>query len=337
MTENKKDDIKKQMLQDAENANLHASQKHEIPHVMQWEAAAFPKLKKIWHGIKSSAVYKAFRSSKLNPYHMGVKEIKAESLDKAKKIAREMAKVARAKGKKHRAQFIYNGVRYFADRHDCTMQQEYKEDEIIIRDGYDVTDRIPRNEKGEPDLFAKDFVLIAIIPIEGPPLVGHACMQYHDMVVNRLVPSIHTDPLYPKYGNEHAEYFAVFLDDINVKGKDLYRKMEKHNILHMDDDYNPVTRSCAQNVAKVFKKVGVKDFDFYGPDFLGISYATPGNNPFGVGLKAWCHQHGVRLRPEEVAEYNRRYAFTDVKERREEMREKRARYKRFIGKDKGGR
>ena len=330
MTKNKKDDTKKQTRQDTQKAT-------EVPAVMAWEAAAFPKLKKIWSGIRSSAAYKYFRSSKLNPYHMGVKEIKADSLDKARNIAREIAKVARAKGKKHRAQFIYNGVRYFADRYDCTMQQEYKEDEIIIRDGYDVTDRIPCNEKGELDLYAKDFVLIAINPIEGPSLIGHACMQYHDMVINRLVPSIHTDPLYPKYGNKHVEYFAVYLDDINVKGNDLYYLMELHNTIHLDETYNPFTRNCAQNMAVVLKDAGAKDFDFYGPDFLGISYATPGNNPFGIGIKAWCHKYGVRLRPEEAEEYNRRYAFTNVKERREEMRTQRALYKEFIDKDRGGR
>lgn len=330
MTENKKENIKKQMRQDTERAN-------EVPAIMQWEVAAFPKLKKVWHTLRNSRAYKAFRSSKLNPYHMRVREIKAESLDKARNIAREIAKVARAKGKKHRAQFIYNGVRYFADRHDCTAQQEYLQDGIVIRDGYDVTDRIPRNEKGELDLFAKDFVVISVNPIEGPPLIGHSSMQYHDMVVNRLATSIHTDPLYPKYGNNYVEYFAVYLDDINVKGQDLYCMMELHDTIHLDDKYNPFTRNCAQNIATVLKDVGVKDFDFYGPDFLGISYATPGNNPFGVGIKAWCHKHGVRLLPEEMEEYNRRYAFTDIKERREEMRATRERYKKFIGKDKDGR
>ena len=330
MTKERKDDIKKQMKEDA--AKAAKKRGNIVPEVMAWEAASFKKLKKVWAYIRSSGLYKSFRASKFNPYHFGVKEIKAESLDKAREISRETAKKARAEGKKnHRAEFIYNGTRYYADRNDCPLEKKYLEDGIIIRDGYDVTDRIPRNENDRLDLFAETPIVIAINPIEGPALIGHACMQYKDQVVNRLLPSIHTDPLYPKY-NKFAEYYFIYPSQIGIDGDKLFREMEKHNIKYGNKRYDPLFNNCAQNVAEVLKKVGVKDFDFYGPDSLSLSYATPGNNPFGVGIKAWCHNHGLRVRLEEMEEYDRRYGFTNIKERRAEMKETRKRYQNFIGK-----
>ena len=309
-------------------------QQNDVPDAMAWEAAAFKNLKEIWYDIKESAPYKGFRSSPLNPYHFGVKEVKAGSLDKARKIIREKAKVARANNKNYRAQFIYEGTRYYAERYDCTPQREYAEDNIVIRDGYDVTDRIPHNKKGELDLFAETPVVIAVNPIEGPALIGHTCMQYKDQIVNRLLPSIHTHPLYPKY-NKFAEYYFVYPKQIGIDGNALYREMQKHNIRYGDKKYSPLFNNCAQNVAEVLEKVGVKDFDFFGPDFLGVSYATPGNNPFNVGIKAWCHKHGLRVRLGEMAEYDRLYGFTDVTERRTEMKKIRRRYRKSIGKDTG--
>lgn len=329
MSGGRKQKLKEQMRNDAKAAHKAAD---AIPAVMAQEVEALKGLKRVWKGIKESDAYKSFRASKLNPYHFGVKEIKADSLEKARRIAREIAKTAKANGKKHRAEFIYNGTRYYADKQGYTPQQEYDTDGMVIRDGYDVTDRIPLNEKGKLDLFAETPIVIAVNPIEGPALIGHTCMQYKDQIVNRLLPSIHTDPLYPKY-NKFAEYFFVYPSKLGIDGDKLFREMEKHNIKYGDKRYDPLFNNCAQNVAKVLKKVGVKDFDFYGPDFLGLSYATPGNNPFGVGIKAWCHKHGLRVRLNEMAEYDRRYGFTDIKERRAEMKETRKRYKSFI--DKG--
>jgi len=331
MTDRKKQQLKEQMKKDNRAAKETVD---EVPAVMAQEVAALKGLKNIWREIKESKAYKRFRSSKLNPYHFGVKEIEADSLEDARKISRERAKTARANGKKHRAEFIYKGTRYYGDRYDCTPQKEYTEDGIVIRDGYDVTDRIPRNSKGQLDLFAETPIVIAVNPIEGPALIGHTCMQYKDQIVNRLLPSIHTDPLYPKY-NKFAEYYFIYPSQLGIDGDKLYREMEKHNIKYGDKRYDPLFNNCAQNIAEVLKKVGVKDFDFYGPDSLGLSYATPGNNPFGVGIKAWCHKHGLRVRLEEMEEYDRRYGFTDVKERRAEMKETRKRYKSFIGKGKG--
>ena len=318
MTENKK-----------EQENI---QQNEVPEALAWEANALRDLKEIWWSIKDSKLYKNFRSSQLNPYHFGVREIKAESLEQARKIIREKAKVAKAHNKNYRAQFIYKGTRYFADRYDCTPQQEYVEDGIIIRDGYEVSDRIPHNSKGEIDLFAETPIVIAINPIEGPALIGHTCMQYKDQVVNRLLPSIHTDPLYPKY-NKFAEYYFVYPNKIGIDGNALYREKQKHNIRYGDNKYNPLFNNCAQNVAEILKNVGVNNFDFFGPDFLKISYATPGNNPFGVGIKAWCNENGLRVRLNEMAEYDRLYGFTDVKERRTEIKKIRNRYRKSIGKN----
>lgn len=333
MPEIVKEHLKTRMKEDAQNA---AKQANEIPAVMAHEADSLKGIKKLWGYFRDTDFYKKFRSSQLNPYHFAVEEIEADNLNEARKIAREKAKAARAKGEKHRAEFIYNGTRYYADKYDCTPQEEYRQDGIVIRDGFDITDRIPRNEKNEFDLFAETPIVIAINPIEGPALIGHACMQYKDQVINRLLPSIHTDPLYPKY-NKYAEYFFIYPDQLKIDGKELYREMEKHNIRYGDKRYDPLFNNCAQNVAEVLKKVGVKDFNFYGPDSLGLSYATPGNNPFGIGLKAWCHKHGLRVTPNEMEEYDRLYGFTDVKERRTEMKEIRGRYRKSIGKGNDGR
>lgn len=327
------------MTDEKENNNRNSEKQttqaqDEVPAVMAWEASALKDLKGIWSNIKKSGIYKGFRSSQLNPYHFGVKEVKAKSLTVARNIIREKAKVAKANNKNYRAQFIYEGTRYYADDYEHTPQQEYKKDGIVLRDGYEVSDFIPRNKKDELDLFAETPIVIAINPIEGPALIGHACMQYKDQVVNRLLPSIHTDPLYPKY-NKFAEYYFIYPSQLDINGNKLHREMEKHNIKKGDKRYSPLFNNCAQNVAEVLKKVGVKDFDFFGPDLLGISYATPGNNPFGVGLKARCHKHGLRVRLSEMAEYDRLYGFTDVKERRAEMKQIRGRYRKSIGKGNG--
>lgn len=302
-----------------------------VPEIFRQETEAFKGLKSIWAKIKKSKVYKEFRSSKLNPYHVGVKKVVAEDVEKARAIIREKAKYAKSKGKKFRAQFIYNGTRYYADRYDCTPQQEYAQDGMVIRDGYDVSKRIPYNSKGELDLFAETPIVIAINPIEGPALIGHVCMQYEDHVLNRLLTSIHTDPLYPKY-NEYAEYFFIYPSKIDINYKELVREIDKHNIKHGNDRYNPLSNNCAQNIARVLKKVGVSDFDFWGPDCLNMSYATPGNNPFDKGIKAWCHKHGLRARLSEMEEYNRRFPIPNVQERRDEMKTIRNRYRNFIKK-----
>lgn len=300
-------------------------------HRAKGNTVAIKSVKEAWYSIKKNFLYKSFRASQLNPYHFGVEEVRVDSLDKARKIIREKAKVYKAQNREYRAQFIYNGTRYFADRYDCTPNHEYIEDGMVIRNGYEVSDRIPRNDKGELDLFSEIPIVIAINPIEGPELIGHACMQYKDQVVNRVLPSIHTDPLYPKYNNR-AEYYFIYPSQIGINGEELYREMSKHNIKYGDKRYDPLFNNCAQNVAQILKDVGVKDFDFYGPDFLNLSYATPGNNPFNKGIKAWCYKHGFRARLNEMEQYDQLNHFTDVRERRDEMKKKRGRYRQFVRK-----
>ena len=299
-------------------------QDEEMTKDVREEAEMFLGIRNFFVKIKNSRLFRAFRKSQLNPHHIGKPVIKAETLEEAKKIMRDNAKKAKEEGKKVRTQFVYNGVRYFIDR-DCPPAQEYAEDGIVCRDAVDVSDRIPRNKEGKLDLFAEDPLMVVINPFEGPSLIGHSCMQFHDKVVNRLLPSIHTDALRPKYGR-HAEYFFVYPSEIGINPKKLEREMEKHDILHMDDRYDPFFNNCAQNMARVLKKVGVKDFDFYGPDFLGVSYATPGNNPFNKGIRAWCLKHGIRVHANEADEFNRRFPVENVSKNREEMRTKKARY-----------
>jgi len=64
-----------------------------------------------------------------------------------------------------------------------------------------------------------------------------------------------------------------------------------------------------------------------GPDKLRLRLPTPGNNPFGFGLKDWCFRHGVHVYPEEVEKMTARYPVTDNEQRRDEQEEIRARYK----------
>lgn len=175
---------------------------------------------------------------------------------------------------------------------------------------------------------AEEPIVIAVVPIEGPALVGHVCMQYQNIVVNRLLPSIHTDPLYPKYeGN--AQYYFVYPSQLGIDSKKLKREMEKHNIKYARKRYDLFTNNCARNVANILKKVGVNDIDFYGRDRAGLVFTNPGNNPWNKGLQGWCLKHGVHVNVNEMAAYHERNNFTDVKERRKEMDEKHRRYEQY--------
>ena len=312
-----------------------------IPEVFRQEQDFLAGLKKLWYKIKESKPFKKFRASKkLNPYHRGLIEINAETLAEAKKIARRNAilnhkknvenerKGIKAKKEKVDPQFLFKGTRYYAER-DCPVDQEYQEDGLVLRGRGDVSDRIPRNKDGKLDLYAEDPIVISIIPVEGPALIGHVCMQYQDEVVNRLLPSIHTDPLYSKY-REYSEYYFVYPSQVGIDPKELKREMHKHNIKYGDKRYDLFTNNCAKNVGKILKNVGVKDLDFYGPDKLGLVFTSPGNNPWGKGIKGWCFKHGVHVHTEEMEKYHEKYNFTDVKERREEMKQVRQRYRDYI-------
>ena len=297
-----------------------------VPTVFREELKMLPYLRKLWHKIKSSDLYDAFRHSDFNPYHRGIRKVEADTLDEARRIVREDAKRAAAHREKIETQFIWRGTRYFSDR-NCSPNQEYAEDGIVLRAKDNVADRIPRDKNGNLDLLAEEPILFSIIPIEGPALIGHVCMQYKDQVVNRLLPSIHTDPLYQKY-KEFSEYYYVYPSQLGINPEKLYREMEKHNIKYMDKDYNPLFNNCAQNIGKILKKVGVKDLKFFGINKIGAVFASPGNNPFGRGVQAWCQKHGVRVHLNEVEEYDKRYpmTFRENKDRRSEMRYIKKRY-----------
>lgn len=311
---------------------------------MEWERRSFRRLKKFWMKIKSSKWFNKFRQSDLNPYHKGLPKIEAESFSEAKKIARqkaiEKAKIAQEDNiaicrKKCEAakeayrnrinDFIYNGTRYNVED-SCLVQEEFARDGVVLRGLGDVSDRIPRDENGKLDLLAEDPIAIAVVPIEGPALVGHVCMQYQDVVVNRLLPSIHTDPLYPKY-QERSQYYFIYPSQLGIDPKKLKREMEKHNIKYARKRYDLLTNNCARNVANIFKKVGVNDIDFYGWDKAGLVFTNPGNNPWGKGIKAWCLKHGVHVNVKEMEAFHNKYNFTDVKKRRETMDKINNRYK----------
>lgn len=310
---------------------------------MEWERKAFPFIKKIWMKIKSSKLFNRFRQSSLNPYHRGVRHIEADSLPEAKQTARQqiIEKIKtqditqrRQKCKKAREacltkenDFIYKGTRYNVEQ-SCSVQEEFARDGVVLRGAGDVSDRIPRNKNGELDLLAEDPIVIAVVPIEGPALIGHVCMQYQDIVVNRLLPSIHTDPLYPKY-MEKSQYYFIYPSSLGIDPQKLKREMEKHNIKYARKRYDLFTNNCARNVATILKKVGVNDIDFFGPDKLGLVFTNPGNNPWGKGIKGWCLKHGVHVNLKEMESYHEKHNFTDVKERRQIMDETHHHYEQY--------
>ena len=296
-----------------------------VPKVFEWEVKALPRLKKIWKKIKQSALFVKFRKSKLNPYHRHLPEIEADTLEKAReRVRRELIE---KKQKKGQIQFLYKGTRYSAEKY-CSVDEEYKQDGVVLRGKSDVSDLIPRDKNGNLDLFAEDPIAISVIPMEGPALVGHVCMQYKDRVVNRLLPSIHTDPLYLKYG-KYSEYYFIYPSKLGIDEQKLIREMDKYNIKHGADKYNFLVNNCAKNVADILKKVGVKDIDFFGIDKAGIVFPTPGNNPYNVGIKAWCYKHGVHVHINEMAEFNERYPIDNVRERRDRIKETRTRYEAY--------
>ena len=306
---------------------------------MEWERRAFPFFKKIWMKIKSSKLFNKFRHSSLNPYHHGVPKIEADNLEEARKIARKQVieRIKNSDNKENREtkkrastrgnDFIYDGTRYNVEQ-TCPVAEEFARDGVVLRGNDNVSDRIPRDKDGKLDLFAEEPIVIAVVPMEGPALIGHVCMQYQDVVVNRLIPSIHTDPLYPKY-KERSQYYFVYPSKLGIDPKKLKREMIKHNIRHARKKYNLITNNCAKNVGDILKKVGVTDIDFYGFDSIGLVFPNPGNNPWGKGIKGWCLKHGVHVNLKEMEIYHNEHNFTDVRERRKEMDEKRQRYIHF--------
>ena len=299
-----------------------------LPRVYANEVNRFHKLKKIWMKIKNSVPFQSFRHSKLNPYHRNIPDIEASSLDEARQKAHALALDNLKNGKKVDVHFVYNGTRYTIESPNLTPQEEYQKYGAVFRGHDDVSNRIPRNSKGELDLFAEDPIIIAVIPVEGPASVGHVCMQYKDQVVNRVTKSIHTDPLYPKY-DKYAEYYLIYPSQVGIDGEKLLRVMHRHVIKHGRDKYKILTNNCANNVEEILGQVGICDFKFYGFNNMGITFSTPGNNPFNRGIKAWCFKHGIHIRKDEMEEFDKRYPINNVKERRAQDQEIRDRYENY--------
>lgn len=274
-------------------------------------------LRKIWMKIKNSKIFNRIKHSRLNPYHFGLQKIVADSPQEEQEIAR----------RKGIGQYIdKNGVRCRVN-FNGTVQEEFEKTGKVIRRNNDVSGIIPRDKGGKLDLMAEEPIMVSIIPLEGISITGHVSMQYKDRVVNRVL-TMEMDPLYPRY--QHlSEYYFVYPSQLGIDAEKLVREMDKHNIRHGDDPYNIVSNNCAKNMADILKKVGVDDINFLGPDKLGLSYPTPGNNPFGFGIKDWCLRHGVPVNQEEVATLYKYHEIPDLEKRTKEFAVLRARYNRF--------
>jgi hypothetical protein len=274
-------------------------------------------LRKKWMKIKNSKIFNRFKHSWLNPYHFGVKKIVADTPEQEVEIARQ----------KGLGEYIdKNGVRCWT-QFNGTYQEEYEQTGKVLRRNGDVSHMIPRDKNGNLDLMAEEPILISIIPADGISITGHVSMQYKDRVLNRVL-TMEMDPLYPRYQNL-SEYYFVYPSQLGIDPKKLVREMDKHNIKHGDDPYNIVSNNCAKNVAQILQKLGVKDIDFIGPDNLGLSYPTPGNNPFGLGMKGWCLKHGVPAKIEEVALAYKYHKVPDLDKREMQFSRIRERYNRF--------
>lgn len=293
--------------------------KSEMPPLVRIESVMMPLYRRLCKIIKNSWLIKKIRNTHLNPYHTSLPDIKANSYEEAKEKAYEMGEV----------QFLYKGTRYYAERHDCSATEEYKKYHKLLRGRGDVSDRVPRNEKGELDLFAEDPIIIAVMPIEGPSLYGHVGMQYRDRVINRLISTIYTNSVYDTY-KDYTEYYAIYPSKLGLEPKQIIRAMDRHNIRYGYKKFSLGFNNCSKNVVKLLESLGVKDINLLGPDKLGLRYPTPGNNPFGFGVKDWCFRNGVHVYPEEVEQMTARYPIHDNEERRNEQEAVRCRYKAMV-------
>ena len=296
-----------------------SKKKSEMPRLVRMEVDMRPTYRRFCQWLKNNPLVKYLRHTRLNPYHTFLTEIKADNFDEA-------VKKAYARGK---VQFLYKGTRYYAERH-CSVDEEYRKYGKVLRGRGNVADRIPRDKNGHLDLLAEDPIMIAIMPIEGPSLYGHVGMQYRDRVINRLLTTIYTDSMYQTY-LDYTEYYFIYPSQLGIEPKDIIRAMDKHNLKHSYDDFSLVSNNCSMNVVKVLEKLGINDINLLGPDKLGLRYASPGNNPFSFGLKAWCFKHGVHVHTEEAKEFDERYPVLDNDKRRDEQEDIRQRANAISG------
>ncbi len=289
------------------------------PTVYDPQRTKFRTLKKIWMAIKTSKLFKAYRHSRLNPYHWGLPKIIANTPEDANRIAQLMSV----------PQYIdKQGVRRNFNS-GMTPEEEFKKTGQVIRPNGDVSSRIPKNEKGDLDLMAEEPILILIIPLEGASPVGHVCMQYKDRVINRRSKETNMRPLYPEY-QDYARYYFVYPSQIGINPKKLIREMDKQNIRHGKDKYDLFLNNCATNVSIVLKNAGVKDINLLGIDKMGATISTPGNNPFHFGLKDWCDKYGVRVDLEEVAQLYKHHEIPDLKDRQQLFDDIRNRHASYV-------
>ena len=291
------------------------------PDAFDDQANWFVHTRRLWMKFKNSRFFNYIKHSRLNPYHRGLEKVVADTPQQEQEIAR-------AKGL---SQYIdKNGVRCLVN-FDGYPQEEYEKTGKVMRKNGDMSQRIPRDKDGKINLVAEEPILISIIPLEGVSLTGHVCMQYKDKVVNRV---LHMDlnPIYPEY-QDLAEYYFIYPSQLGINTKKLRCVMERHNILNIAKKYNIFNNNCVKNVATILKKVGVTDIDFLGPDKFGLTYPTPGNNPFGFGLKDWCMRHGVPVSQKEVALLYKYHEIPDLDKRAERyaaIRERHDRYKNYM-------
>jgi len=290
--------------------------KSEMPPLVRREAGMMPLYRWFCKVLKNNWLVKTLRHTRLNPYHTFLKNIKADSYEEAREKAYAMGKV----------QFLYNGTRYYSERQDCSVDEEYKKYKKVLRGRGDVADRIPRDKNGNLDLLAEDPIVIAIMPIEGPSLYGHVSMQYKDRVINRLISTIYTDSIYKTY-LDYTEYYFIYPSKLGLDPKKIVREIDKHNVKYGYKKFDLRTNNCSKNVVEILERLGVKDINLLGPDKLGIRFASPGNNPFSFGLKDWCFRHGVHVHADEVQKLDERYPISDNEGRRNEQEKVRRRYR----------
>lgn len=300
-----------------ENTNNETTQiYHQHP---KQEGTFLRFVKQLWYRFKATKLFQAFRHSRLNPFHTRLLNIKTETLNEAREIAIQ----------KNLQDFIYKGVRISTDE-PYSIPQEADKRCRIFRNGRNALDVLPRNANGIPDLTAEEPIMIAIIPIEGPSLAGHAALQYKDYVVNRMRYKMDTKPLFPRYGN-NADYYFIYPSQVGIDPKRLICAINKTNVLR-SGKYDFLTNNCAGAVDYTLRQAGVTDLDQYGPDRLGIFFTAPGNNPFHKGIQEWCRKHGVHVFSDEIKQvykYNYIDTYQIKAEHYQKARERLVREKKY--------
>lgn len=183
------------------------------------------------------------------------------------------------------------------------------------------------DDSTKPKLIAEEPILFAIVPIANSK-VGHAAMQYKNHVVNRLRYKMDVKPIFPRY-KEKADFYVVYPSQAGIDTNLLMRVMDKVNVKN-GGKYNFFHNNCAGSVDDVLKQVGVKDLDEYGPDSLGLTFKSPGNNPFGVGIEHWCKKHGTHVCADEIEQVYRYNIIANHEEIKADFDAKRLRYEQNV-------